>query len=58
MIGCKGDGILEYAYSDLHRLDEIQWMSGVTLILFVVDDYSRKLFIYLLKSRAEAIKVF
>lgn len=40
---CKGDSILEYTHANLHGLEEIPSMCGVRYILFIVNDYSRKL---------------
>lgn len=33
-------------------------MNGVRYILFIVDDYFRKLWVYLLKNRNEVVKKF
>lgn len=51
----KGDIILEYMHTDQHRPQEIPLMDSASYILSIVDDYYKKLWVYILKSSDEAL---
>ena len=51
-------GILEYIHSDLWGLARVKSHSGCTYFVTFIDDYSRKVWVYFLKSNDEVFRRF
>ncbi|KAK0586137.1 hypothetical protein LWI29_001641 [Acer saccharum] len=54
----NGDQILEYVHSDLWGPSKVPTHGGNRYFLSLIDDYSRKLWLYLLKSKDQAFESF
>ena len=51
-------GILEYVHSDLWGSSRVASKGGAYYFMTIIDDYSRKVWVYCLKSKYQALKVF
>ena len=51
-------GILNYVHTDLWGAARVQSHGGGKHFLFLVDDYSKKLWVYILKSKDETFDKF
>ena len=54
----KTKGTLDYIHSDLWGPDQTATRGGARYFLSLIDDYSRKLWVYVLKSKDQAFEVF
>lgn len=56
--GTRASNVLELVHSDLCGPMEIKSLGGARYILVFVDDFSRKTFVYFLKTKCEVTKYF
>ena len=54
----RSKSVLEYVHSDLWRPAKVQTQGGNRFFMSIIDDYSRKVWVYLLKHKGEAFTKF
>lgn len=57
-VGTRAEGLLDLVHSDLCGFMEVNSIGGARYFLTMVDDFSRKTFIYLLKSKTEVYDIY
>ena len=56
--GSKSKVILEFIYSDVYGPIHVDFFGGNKYLVTFIDDYSRKIWTYLIKKKSEVIEVF
>nr|GEZ50326.1 retrovirus-related Pol polyprotein from transposon TNT 1-94 [Tanacetum cinerariifolium] len=51
-------GVIDYVHSDLWGLSQVESLGGKRYFLSIVDDYSRRVWVYLLRFKHEAFEKF
>lgn len=56
--GCRAKGLLELIHSDVCGPMEVQSLGGTHYFVTFIDDYSRKVFVYLIKNKSDVFDKF
>lgn len=51
-------GVLDYIHSDLWGPSRVETLGGARYFISIIDDYSRKVWVYLLKTKDQAFEAF